>query len=263
MIETVLIDDPKDLVERLNSYENHFIFRGHSCSEWKLEPTLQRLLHNKSKEVMQKFENTLIDLYKAKFELYNRTDAKPSSKLGWLAQMQHYGAPTQLLDFSESPFVALYFATENIEKNSDLSLCIYAIDYREINKMTIGEFRKFDNKFLLEYDEIDSQKDEIFESFICRYSMDVLWVSEPACFNERIERQSGTFLYNGSKTQKIEDLLNSKTYSSVKADKIIFPAKYWENYYMILKNMNISSKSIYGDLFGLAKSLKMFVLEYR
>lgn len=263
MIETISIDDPKDLVERLNGYENHFIFRGHSCSEWELESTLQRLLPDKSKEEMQKFENTLVDLYKAKFELYNKTDAKPSSKLGWLAQMQHYGAPTQLLDFSESPFVALYFATENIEKNSDSSLCIYAIDYREINKITIEEFKKFDNEFSLKYDEIDSQKDKIFESFICRYNMDVLWVSEPAYLNERIERQSGTFLYNSSKTKKIGDLLKSETYSSVKADKIIFPAKYWENYYMILKNMNISSKSIYGDLFGLAKSLKMFVLEYR
>lgn len=29
---------------------------------------------------------------------------------GWLALMQHYGGPTRLLDWTECPFVGMYFA---------------------------------------------------------------------------------------------------------------------------------------------------------
>jgi hypothetical protein len=34
----------------------------------------------------------------------------PGDELAWLALMQHYAIPTRLLDFTYSPFVALYFA---------------------------------------------------------------------------------------------------------------------------------------------------------
>jgi len=54
--------------------------------------------------------------------------------LGWLSAMQHYGAPTRLLDWSASPFVALWFAYEHA---SETDACLWGLNSylcrREIN----------------------------------------------------------------------------------------------------------------------------------
>ena len=51
----------------------------------------------------------------------------------WLFQMQHYGVPTRLLDWSESPLVALYFAVEN-PAHSNFDAALWALKPTELNK---------------------------------------------------------------------------------------------------------------------------------
>jgi len=40
---------------------------------------------------------------------YLNKDELPEYLIEWLALMQHHGAPTRLLDFSRSPFIAAFF----------------------------------------------------------------------------------------------------------------------------------------------------------
>lgn len=256
------INDPKELVDRLNKFQNHFVFRGHSNSNWKLETSLQRLLKQDYISKVAKCEKYSIDEFKSKFYLYNSGDYEPKTYLEWLAMMQHYGTPTRLLDFTESPFIALYFCLENAAKDQDEEMVIYAVDYRAINKATIDYFKNHDSDFKYDYADIEYSKDSIFDEYIKRFNEPLLWVTEPKRLNKRIEKQRGTFLYTNCNDKSYSEILETNIYKHVETYELEFPAKYWDHYYTILNKMNINGKTVYGDLDGLSKQIKMFIQAY-
>ena len=94
-----------DMIESLkndtNDYQGPVWFRGQSRVDWKLEP---RLMRGGSETI----ESHLINRFKQNATyLLNQV---PRGEFEWLFLMQHHSVPTRLLDWSESPLVALYFA---------------------------------------------------------------------------------------------------------------------------------------------------------
>lgn len=257
-----IIENPKDLVSRLNDFSNNFVFRGHSDEKWKLETSLQRLLKDKYVSMVKQFEEYSINEFKSKFYLYNTSDYEPKTTLEWLSMMQHYGTPTRLLDFSESPFIALYFCLENANKEQKENMIIYAIDYRNINKTTLDYFKQYDSNFKYDYVDIENSKDSIFEEYVKRFNVPLLWVTEPKRLNKRIEKQRGTFLYTNCNDKSYKEILETYLYKNIETYELKFPAKYWDNYFTILNKMNINGKTVYGDLDGLSKQIKMFIQAY-
>jgi FRG domain len=97
-------------------------FRGQREASWPLQTSLERALR-----VEYSYGNNVghyqLDRNMEGSELLRRFEEYapqfiPDPPLkddlaSWLALMQHYGAPTRLLDWTDSPYVALYFAIEN------------------------------------------------------------------------------------------------------------------------------------------------------
>lgn len=100
-----------------------YVFRGHADSSWKLEPTLDRVIKNPESPKRN------VHLENFKYEVRGRRGPNPSimqDENDWWALGQHHGLHTPLLDWTESPFVALYFAASNAHKLKTSSLAVFA-----------------------------------------------------------------------------------------------------------------------------------------
>lgn len=86
-------------------------FRGQRDHLWGLQPGVARKSAHFSEEV------TLLKEFKR--DAANRTNFRPSDGWEWLTLAQHYGLPTRLLDWTEDPLVALYFACEVPTNSTD------------------------------------------------------------------------------------------------------------------------------------------------
>lgn len=68
----------------------------------------------------------MLDDFKYRFPLYDSSKKiDEENHVEWLALMQHYGAPTRLIDFTSSIFVALHFA---LDGSYDKDSVIWAIN---------------------------------------------------------------------------------------------------------------------------------------
>lgn len=98
-------------------------YRGQADNSWGLTPTLSRTNGGIEAEIalMKRFKQNAIPL----------ASVKPMSEWEWLFLMQHYGLPTRLLDWTESPLVGLYFAIESHPDKDGALWCLLPIKLNE------------------------------------------------------------------------------------------------------------------------------------
>lgn len=262
-MKTISIPSVDSLIRQVNELPNNFIYRGQADAAWPLKSSLERVIGAEwSAEKAQKFEDYALQQFRSKFHLYDHENSHPASKLAWLSVMQHYGVPTRLLDFTESPYIALYFALESYTHHLDRDIALFALDYSGVLQKSIEHIQSKDSGFKETRSTVFERQDEIFDTVVDRFAYDIAWIAEPQVLNARLDRQGGSFLLSGNRNLQIETVLALPMYAEVNFRKLVIPSTLVPGIYALLRKMNITSKSLYGDLEGLARSIRMQLQQY-
>jgi FRG domain len=212
-------------------------FRGQSDSSWKLLPGYQRLKAPPP-------ESVLIKRFKQNANLLVSNVGEKT--IDWLFYLQHYGVPTRLLDWSESPLFGIYFA---IMSNPKKDGALWALKPLELNSLVSPDPN--DSKFL------PSFEDAILENYYPE-SVEVgsvIGVLPMAAIatrnNARIQAQLGVFTISHLTKQPIEEVGTGKHIC-----KYIISAKAKNNFREELKLLGISKFQLFPELSSAGELVK-------
>ena len=93
---------------------SNWAFRGERDERWPLYSSLSRYLQNfgVARAAWPEQEGRILRVFKRKAHQFLERPPDWDDDFQWLALMQHHGAPTRLIDFTWSPYVAAFFALE-------------------------------------------------------------------------------------------------------------------------------------------------------
>lgn len=223
-------------------------FRGQRDASWPMLSSLSRKLNNfvQDKTCWQEREARAIRIFRRKAHNYISDLRILDDDLRCLALMQHHGAPTRLLDFTKSPFVAAFFALEDATDDA----AVFAL-----NTPALWNAKPINCPELTK-DTIDPRADGNFETYFASNTHEVVWLGEPNEMDRRLLAQSGTFVMPGVVDRPVEDILQGYPSPDTLLKKLIIPAKeIREECMRSLYRMNVTNATLFPDLDGLAKSI--------
>jgi hypothetical protein len=111
-------------------------FRGHAQADWKLTPKLYR--RSPTQRSIRVIEDDIRQEFSMRAPGLTRlTEDKPQNPWEWYFIMQHSGAPTRLLDWTEGALIALYFAVRDSVGSNDAS--VWVLEPWRLNERVVGE----------------------------------------------------------------------------------------------------------------------------
>lgn len=232
---------------RISRFRTDYAFRGLSNKGYRLENSFNRSCGDKAD-----LEYHLLRNFKKYAQL---TDQKQLSSVWRLMTIaQHYGLPTRLLDWTYSPFIAVHFATCDVEQ-FDQDGVIWMVDYVSINKSLPEPFRTIRdeekaNAFTIEMLERSMTSLNKFDQLS---SDDLVIFFEPPSLDSRIINQFAFFSVMSDPIVVMDDWLveRPEIYK-----RIIIPAKLKWEIRDKLDQANITERILFPGLDGLAEWLK-------
>lgn len=252
------------------------VFRGHPNQNFRLINTWQR--HRKIPhepwmtdidEAMTKFK---IGVEKLGLKSHNHED-----RFEALEHARHHGVPTPCLDFSYSPYVALFFAFNEVrrdyESKKNSYSVVYALNVTELAQAwarSVADPKTENDKFYKAFWDFQSPPDEFLEK--CYPAGILQFFPFPGKSNVRMQRQLGALLYDSLHYKRLamadleeylEKIVEPRFYDGAKdmpgapvLYKVFINQRCISEVFERLELMNITGGNLYNNADGVAMDIK-------
>jgi len=233
-------------------FSENWAFRGQSSADWMLNNAIERT-------DFIKFGNGIEAEFVAEFQRgarnYLSKDETPEHLIEWLALMQHHGAPTRLLDFTKSPFIASYFGFEFCQAKEDSHVAIWCMNIDHLKKRSLEILSQEFGSALQETQNLINEK--LFEVLFYQNNKSLVFPVEPFRMNRRYSLQQSIFVSTGT---SVEPFMEQLQFLGAELPKTVvrleIPATEKKVVLRELQMMNLHRASLFPDLDGYALSLK-------
>lgn len=238
-------------VSAVGSYA--YAFRGQSDASWELRPSLLRHLPPEiGAQQALNLEKTALIEFKAQAHLHlpQSIFTTTTDSVSWLTVMQHHGAPTRLLDWTASIYVAAYFAVHGTPSADGAIWLVRTNAVQEYMNKTHGESAIPTTEAALRQAFFVTDAPEII-AFVGRGNKSDRMVAQQGFFSicRNILSDHGAIFCNAFSEPKKNLLF----------DKLIIPSALKPTFARRLRSMNITASALFPGIDGLGRSIAELV----
>src|SRR4030067_1702614 len=237
-----------------NINTNLLWYRGCNISKNNLIPSLYRHKEYSTIDQFLDMESKIINKFKERSTPF--LESSLSNDIEDLFLMQHFGVPTRLLDWTENPFIAMYFAlTIKSNPNNTTDDAIIWI----LNPINW-------NQTVLSHLSYKGGVISIYDNEIGGYKPNDVMNSKPIAIygkynSPRIVAQRGVFTLFGRDTQPMEEIYKSGSFPPDCIIKLLVPSNKVDDMLKSIIKIGFSDSVVFPDLDGLSKEIKR-IFEY-
>jgi FRG domain-containing protein len=261
----------KEFVDWQDQLEGSWCFRGQGDLDWGLCTSLDRALRREERTEhthsiyhgdRSKESREVLFRFKQQAHLHLNHLPADDDVASWIALMQHYGAPTAFLDWTASPYVAMYFALEKKREEGKCS-AVWAIDLDWLERVGRKLLKAGEETFALEPTPRAERINGLLTRTILGPEKEALTIRvDPMKSNDRIAAQQGIFLCRLYHWASFGQTLMSMLMHTEIPDlpvirKLGVQGSMRSNCLHKLRSMNIDRTSLFPGLDGFGQSLRL------
>ena len=230
-----------------------YLFRGQADATWQLRPSLSRYISGLAPLAALQIEEDITELFRSQAHLHlsSTTITATTDLASWWTLMQHYGAPTRLLDWTASPFVAAYFA---VVQEPDKPGAIWTVHPQSVKARMRDLYGDLGKE--------PKTPSEVVSTFIRADGPPIMYFMRRITETDRMAVQQVGFSVSGNILADHGELIANclQDDGKLRFRKFIIPSVQKLDILRRLRKMNITARALFPGIDGLGLSARELVV---